>query len=85
MNNFQLIQTNDISDGMHCEAQAAMFMGAMANRYIVTNPAWNDRLNDTTSHAAFREYMAAQLCVDGVQGLERCKRSGRWSFSSLDL
>ena len=85
MNNFQLVQPRDISDAMHCEAHAAMFHGSMVNRYIVTNPTWNNRLNDTTSHAAFREYMAAQLCVDGIQGLQHCKRSGRWSFSSLDL
>ena len=85
MNNFQLIQTSDISDGMHCEAQAAMFMGATLTEYVVTNPAWNKRLNDTTSHAAFREYMAAELCVPSVQGPERCKRSGRWSFSYMDL
>jgi hypothetical protein len=87
MNNFQLVQTINLSDGMHCEAQAAMFMGATRTDYVVTNPAWNNRLNDTTSHAAFREYMAAELCVPDadVQGPERCKSSGCWSFSYLDV
>tara|TARA_R110000822_G_scaffold47422_3_gene125782 strand:- start:1933 stop:2184 length:252 start_codon:yes stop_codon:yes gene_type:complete len=83
MNNFQLVQTTDLSDGMD-EAQAAMFMGATQTEYVVTNPAWNNRLNDTTSHAAFREYMANELCVPSVQGPERW-RSGCWSFSYMDL
>ena len=85
MNNFQLLRTRDIGAECDCEARAAMFMGATQSEYVVTNPAWNKRLTDTTSHAAFREYMAAELCAPSVQGPERCKRSGRWSFSYMDL
>ena len=84
INNFKLVHECDISDGMD-EAMAAMHVVGIASRYVVLNPAWNERLNDTTSHYPFRQYMAGQLDADGVQSLERCETSGRWFFTSLYL
>ena len=85
MNNYELISTDDMSEGMN-EARAAEFHGATTSWYVVTNPTWNSRLTDPSSHAAFRRYMEGTLnvtCVEDVTlGYEG---SDRFYFQALNF
>jgi len=91
MNNFQLIQTNYMSDGMHCEAQAAMFDGAMANEYEVTNPAWNKRiaqlldekLEDERALEPFIDHMRCELNCEHVQSIRFCETRNTHLFTAM--
>jgi hypothetical protein len=93
MNNFQLIQTNDISDGMHCEAQAAMFHGAMANQYEVTNPAWNKRIAQLLSEALederalepFIDHMTSELNCEHIQSIRFCETRNTHLFTAMNF
>lgn len=65
------------------EVQDPHFEGATNDKYIVTNSAWNNALNDTARHAPFARYMEKELGCTDIQWLTKGK-DGRFTFNALD-
>ena len=59
------------------------FYGMTTDTYLVTNPAWNNALNDTARHAPFARYMEKELGCTDIQWLTKGK-DGRFTFNALD-
>jgi len=53
------------------------------NVFVVLNPAWNKRLTNSDSHAAFKTLMAAELEVDCVQSIKKGLKSDRFYFEAI--
>ena len=51
--------------------------------FVVRNPAWNKRLTNSDSHAAFKTLMEAELEVDRVQSITKGLKSDRFYFETL--
>ena len=63
----------------------SQFYGATHGLYVVTNPAWNERLKDKSSHVGFRRHCESLLDVTCVQGVRFSPHADAFIFEALDF
>ena len=56
--------------------------GSRRNIYVVTNPAWNERLKDEFSHDEFAKHCELLLDVDYVINIKRHHYSSPFTFEA---
>lgn len=84
--NYELLTVEPLIDIVYdCgePVQNPHFEGSKIYTYRVTNPAWNNALNDTARHGPFARYMEKELGCTDIQWLTKGK-DGRFTFSALD-
>ena len=78
MENIRLIRSNELNP------DDPQFFGASHDLYVVTNPAWNKRLKDKSSHVGFARH--CETLVPGfVQGVKFSPRADAFIFEALDF
>ena len=79
MENIRLIRSNELNP------DDSQFFGASHDLYVVTNPAWNKRLKDKSSHVGFKRHCEKLLNVICVQGVTFSPRADAFIFEALDF
>ena len=83
--NFELLTKEPLIDIVYdCgePVQNPHFEGSKIYTYRVTNPAWNNALNDPARHTAFYKYVDNVLYIP-IMNLEKGK-DGRFIFTAFD-
>ena len=83
--NYELLTVEPLIDIVYdCgePVQNPHFEGSKIYTYRVTNPAWNNALNDTARHTAFYKYVDNVLYIP-IMNLEKDK-DGRFIFTAFD-
>ena len=79
MENIRLIRSNELNP------DDPQFFGASHDLYVVTNPAWNRRLKDKSSHVGFERHCERLLDATCVQGVTFSPRADAFIFEALDF
>ena len=80
MENIRLIRSTELdANELGCPA-----VEVIQRLYVVTNPAWNKRLKDKSSHVGFARH--CETLVPGfVQGVKFSPRADAFIFEALDF